>query len=475
MEIIRGFLIINGEKKFESNEELDIENPATEELIGKIPKVNPEDLQRSIEAAKKAFPEWSQKNPSKRCEILKKVAGKIKDRAKEIAEILTLEQGKPFNEALEEILTSANIIDYYAEESKRIKGVNYWINDNNIKSQVIYQPIGIIAAITPFNYPVSLTAFKVGPALAAGNTVIVKPSSKTPLSVNKFLECFLSSDLPGGALNFIVGNGSMLVKSPHIGKVSFTGSTNTGKEIAASCGNSIKRTTLELGGNCPLIVFADSDIKKAAIDCTYRAFRNMGQVCNSVNRVYIEEPVFNEFKKMFISETKKLVIGNGMENPDADLGPMVSGDEVKKVLEHIEDAKQKGANVEYGGKTPDGFKRGFFLEPTILSNVSHDMKVMKEETFGPVTPLMSFTNTDEVINLANDSSNGLVAYAYTGDYKRAILLAEKLQFGTVGINNVSGAEVGYPYGGWKESGIGVEVSEHALYEYQNLKHIRIKL
>jgi len=375
--------------------------------------------------------------------------------------------------------TAADNLEFYAEEIKRVKGINYWIDSKNIKSQVIYQPIGVIGAISPFNYPVTLTAFKVAPALAAGNSVIVKPSSLTPRSVIHFLNCIAEAGLPDGALNCITGPGDQIVKylieSQALGKISFTGSTETGREIMSSAGRYLTKVTLELGGNSPVLVFKDTDIEKAVNECIYRSFRNMGQVCNSINRIYVEKPILDDFVNSFIENSKKMVIGDGFKDPDVDLGPMVSQEGVQKTEAHIKDALDRGANLKYGGKRPGNLKKGFFFEPAVITDVDHQMKIMNEETFGPVAPIMGFEDLEEGIRMANKSPYGLVGYIYTRDLSKAIYVSEKLHFGTVSVNNVAGAEVGYPYGGWKSSGIGIEVSEHALYEYMNLKHIRIKL
>jgi len=232
---------------------------------------------------------------------------------------------------------------------------------------------------------------------------------------------------------------------------------------------------LELGGNSPVLIFRDTDIRKAVVECVYRSFRNMGQVCNSINRIYVEKPILDDFVNFFIKSSKNLVIDDGFKNPDADLGPMVSLEGVRKTEAHIKDALDKGACLKYGGKRPENLRKGFFFEPTVITGVDHQMKIMNEETFGPVAPIMGFEDLEEGIRLANSSPYGLVGYVYTRDLSKAIYVSEKLHFGTVSVNNVAGAEVGYPYGGWKDSGTGIEVSEHALYEYMNLKHIRIKL
>jgi len=479
MDVAKGFLIIDGKKIFDSKDMFRVVNPATEEVMGEVPVANSKDIDKTINAASDAFLNWSKKNPRVRSKILHKAADIVRGDVEKIARILTLEQGKPLKEAIGEVKVSADILDFYAEELKRVRGINYWMDSDNIKSQVIYQPIGVVAAITPFNYPVTLTAFKVAPALAAGNTVIVKPSSLTPISVIHYLNCIINAGLPDGVLNCLAGPGEQIsenfIESPSIKKISFTGSTEIGKKIMSQAGKYIKKITLELGGNSPVLIFKDADIDKAVNECVYRSFRNMGQVCNSINRIYVEKPIIDDFVNSFTDKCGSLVIDDGIKNPDADLGPIVSLDGVRKTEAHIKDALKKGAYLKCGGGKPEKFKKGFFFEPTVITNVSHQMVIMNKETFGPVAPIMSFECLDEAIKLANNSSYGLVSYVYTKDFLKAIYVSENLQFGTVSVNNVIGAEVGYPYGGWKDSGIGIEASEHALYEYLNLKHIRIKI
>ncbi len=297
----------------------------------------------------------------------------------------------------------------------------------------------------------------------------------------EFVQCFQEAGVPAGVVNLVIGPGvavgSELVENLLTRKVAFTGETGTGKEIMRRASSGVRNLSLELGGNCPLIVCEDGDLSSSVKGGVYRAFRNMGQVCNSINRIYVNEGIFEKFVDSFIKETKKLRIGNGLDEPDVDLGPMVSYEQRAHVIEHIDDAAGKGAKVEWGGKVPQGekFKNGFFFEPTVLTNVNHEMRVMREETFGPVAPIMAVSNGEEAVNLANDSRYGLVSYVYTKDLKKALWIAENLECGTVGINNVSGGEVPYPYGGWKESGLGLELSHYGVQEYLEVKHIRLDI
>lgn len=463
----------------ESKDTFEVKNPATGEVIAKVPKGGREDVRKALEAADKAFPEWAAMPSSQRASFMRKAAELIRERKEQIARVLTQEQGKPLNEARGEVTSAAEAIDYFAEEAHRMLGEIIPTSSAKRRSLVIKQPVGVVAAIGPWNYPVSLLSWKIGPALIAGCTVVVKPASLTPLSVIEFIGCFVDAKIPAGVINLVSGPGSTvgseLVENPLTQKVAFTGETSTGREIMRMASVGIKRISLELGGSCPLIVCEDADLLSAVKGGVYRAFRNMGQVCNSINRIYVQEKLFERFVKAFVEETRKLRIGNGLEEPDVDLGPMVSAEQRAHVMEHLADAKDKGAIIECGGKIPEGekFKKGFFFEPTVLTNVTHQMKVMQEETFGPIAPIMAVKDEQEAVKLANDTPYGLVSYVFTKDIKRAFWIAENLQCGTVGINNVSGGEVPYPYGGWKQSGLGLELSHYGVEEYLQVKHIRI--
>lgn len=479
MNEIMGCMIVNGKRVQQSKSSMNVINPATEEILATIPTADEKTTQNAIGAAHNAFSSWAKNDARGRAGFLHSAAGLLRDRVKVISEVLTSEHGKPLKEAVGEVKSAADAIDYYAEEAKRIRGTNYWQNNNTVKSQTFYQPIGVVGIIAPYNYPLVLTACKLGPALAAGNTVVVKAPSATPLSVELMLECFVDSGLKNGEVNCLNGEGNeigkWLVESPLLQKITFTGSTTTGKKIMSMAGKYVKKLTLELGGNSPILVFGDADVDKAAKDTVYRAFKNAGQVCNSINRVYVEKNIAQEFVHKVVADAIKMVIGNGIKDPDIDIGPMTTADGLSNVENHVKDALEKGAHLECGGKKPSKFSRGYFYEPTVLTNVNHEMKVMREETFGPVAPIMTFSGVEQGLNFANDTIYGLVAYLYTKDLAKALKVSEDLQYGTIGINNVSGGEIGYPYGGWKQSGIGIEFSEAALYEYLCIKHVRIKL
>lgn len=473
-------MLIDGEwVRAESNQTFKVINPATCETITHVPNGDKEDARKALEAAKKACPDWSGSLPIQRASLMRKASALVREREKEISRVLTQEQGKPLGEARGEVSSSAETIEYYAEEARRILGEVIPSDSAKIRSFVIKQPIGVVATISAWNYPVKLLSWKIAPALIAGCTIVAKPASYTPLSVIEFFRCFVDAGIPPGVVNLVTGSGTTvgreLVENPIVKKVAFTGETGTGKEIIRRSAQGLKKVSLELGGNCPFIVCDDADVEMAAKEGVYRAFRNMGQVCNSINRIYVHRKIADQFIEKFVERTRELHVANGLEEPDADLGPMISDEQRKHVKEHIQDALEKGAEILHGGKEPEGgkFSQGFFFQPTVLINVDHTMRIMKEETFGPVAPIMVVSDIDEAVKLANDTRYGLVSYVYTKDLKRATLIAESLECGTVGINDVSGGEISSPYGGWKESGLGLELSHYGLEEYLQVKQIRI--
>ncbi|MBE3582264.1 MAG: NAD-dependent succinate-semialdehyde dehydrogenase [Thermoanaerobacteraceae bacterium] len=475
------FMLINGKIIYEgsSPSRKEIINPATLEVIGSVSEAGDTEIQLALNAADRAYREWSRLTPARRGEMLHRAASEVRARVDSIARLLTMEQGKPLAEARGEVTSAAQALDYYAEEAQRIVGEVLPTNKDDTRSLVIRQPLGVVAAFVPWNYPVLLAAWKIAPALAAGNSVIVKPASNTPLATGEFVRIIDECLEPKGVINLVLGSGARigpaLISSPVVQKVTLTGSTETGKQIMGLAAPYLKKVSLELGGNCPIIVCRDADLEAAAQGTVYRSFRNMGQVCNAINRVYVDERVAEAFCARVVEKASRLTIGDGLLNPDADLGPMATAEGLEKTRAHLEDAVAKGAKVLYGGRRPENTGPGYFFMPTVLVNVNHQMRVMTEETFGPLAPIMTFSDLEQAVALANDSPYGLVAYVYTASLKTAFYLSEHLQFGTVGVNNVTGGEVAFPYGGWKESGMGVELSHHGLNEYLALKHIRLTL
>ncbi len=453
-----------------------VQNPATEEFFAEVPKASEMEVAAACQAAARAFRDWSRCLPATRATIVFRAADELENRVDSIAKLITQEQGKPLKEAKDEVRATIQALRFFACHADFSIGEWRAPNRSNTLNLVRYYPIGPVAVISPWNYPVLLTAWKVAPALIAGCTVVIKPSSKTPLAVTEFVRCLVEAGLPEGVVNLVHGGGkdvgAALVRHPGIAMIAFTGETETGKVLMQQAAQGMKRLILELGGQCPMLVAADADLEAAVEGGVYRAFRNMGQVCNSINRIYVEQNIYEDFVQLFVERTKRLTIGPGLEDPD--LGPMIDDAARKRVMSHIEDALAKGAQIMYGGRVPPGFTRGFFFEPTVLVNVRHDMIVMREETFGPVAPIMKVRSLEEAVHFANDTRYGLVAYLYTRDMDKAFDIADKLEYGTIGINNVIGGEVEHPYAGWKESGFGFELSEHALKEFLLIKHMRIR-
>jgi len=464
----------------DSGEYIEVINPATEEPFARVPVATKDEVTRALEAAQKAFPHWARLSPEQRAAYLRRASHILEERKEKIGQVLTREQGKPLKEAIGEIEKAVEMLRYYAEEGKRAYGKIIANTDPWDQSLVIKQPLGVVAALSPWNYPVELTGWKAAAALAAGCTIVAKPPSLTPLSPLQYWRCLFDAGIPAGVINAVTGSGETvgreLVASPISQKIAFTGSLEVGKEIQAQCKDSIKKVSLELGGQCPLIVSSNSDLLSAAKGATRRSFRNMGQICIAINRIYVQEDVYDSFLEAFRQETQKLTIGNGLENPSCDLGPMASLEGLEKSKRHIEDAVSGGARLIHGGKRPQGpeFERGYFFEPTILADTSHDMLVMTEETFGPVVGVMSFRKLDEAIGLANATPFGLAAYGYTNDLHEMNKLSRELEAGSVAINNVDAGIMNAPYGGWKQSGVGHEHGHEGLEEYLLLKHVRIR-
>ena len=453
-----------------------IYNPANQEAVAEVASGSRQDARLALQAAERAFPLWSAESSQKRGEILHEAAARVRERADEIARLLTFEQGKPLKFAKTEVLSSADVLDYYAEEGKRNYGE--WMTGPHSRSIVLRQPIGVAALITPWNYPVDLLAWKVAPCLAAGCTFVAKPPSQAPLAATEFVRAVSQAGLPAGAANVVHGPGeevgAELVESPISRKIAFTGETATGRSIMAAAAAHIKRVSLELGGQSPFIVCADADIKAAAASAAQRAFSNMGQICISVNRIYVADEVAESFTNELVARAERFKIGDGLD-PDVDLGPMFSRAQRDKTRDHVADALEKGAELLFGGREPEGqaYEKGYFFLPTVLGQAEHRMKVMREETFGPVAPLMRFKSLEQAISLANDSPYGLAAYVFTSDLKTAIRAAEGLEAGGIGVNVNNVVDLQAPFGGWKESGLGRELGRWGLEAFMETKHIRL--
>jgi len=464
----------------DSSEYIEVINPATEEPFARVPNASENAITRALEAAQRAFPQWSGLSPEHRGAYLWRASHILEERKERIGRLMTREQGKPVKEAVGEIEKAVEMLRYYAEEGKRAYGKIIANTEPQDQSLVIKQPVGVVAALSPWNYPVELTGWKAAAALAAGCTIVAKPPSLTPLSPLEYWRCLHDAEIPEGVINAVTGSGEtvgrQLVKNPISQKVAFTGSLEVGRDIQNQVKDTIKKVSLELGGQCPLIVSKNSDIPQAVKGAVRRSFRNMGQICIAINRIYVHKDIYDGFLTDFATETAKLVIGNSLEKDGCDLGPMASLEGLDKSKKHVEDALSKGARLVHGGKRPEGteFQKGFFYEPTILADTNHDMLVMTEETFGPVVGVMPYGATEEAIQFANSTPYGLAAYAYTNDLHEMYKISQELDAGSVAINNVDAGIMNAPYGGWKQSGIGYEHGHEGLEEYLHLKHIRIR-
>ena len=472
-------LLIDG-RWLDSSEHIEVENPATEELFARVPRATEAQLDAAVEAAHRAFPAWAQLSVEKRSELLFRAAALAEERAGDIAALMTREQGKPLAEARGEVVKGAEILRYYGEQGKRVYGRVIPGYDPTTTSYVVYQPVGVSVGISPWNYPIELVAWKLGAALAAGCTIVLKPPSETPLSPLHFVECLVEAGLPAGVVNVVFGAGSQagprLIRHPLVRKVAFTGSTEVGRQVLSLCAEGMKKVSLELGGHCPLIVSRKANLQEAVKGAVRRSFRNNGQICIAINRIYVDEAVYTQFLEAFVAGTSRLVLADGLEKPDADLGPMANRAGVEKSRRHVEDAVAKGARVACGGRKPEGaaYRKGHFFLPTILTGVNHDMLVMREETFGPVVGVMPYRTVAEAIQLANATPYGLASYVYTDDLLEADEFSAGLEAGNVAINNPDAGVINAPYGGYKDSGLGYEHGPEGLEQYLQAKHIRIR-
>ncbi|MEZ4827008.1 MAG: NAD-dependent succinate-semialdehyde dehydrogenase [Bacteroidia bacterium] len=454
-------------------------SPATEKPVGRIAQASAEDLNLAVAAASEAFSRWADISAWEREKIIRKATSYTRSQAEKIGGLMALEQGKPYAQSYSEIIASCDIIDYYAAEAIRLEGYTNPTEKTDLYSWVTWQPVGICGLITPWNYPVSLLSWKLGPALATGCTVVVKPTEVTPLSPLSFCMALTEGGIPPGVINVITGKGDMgsaLVSHPAVAKIAMTGSTATGKKIMQTAAFHLKKVSLELGGHCPAIVCADADPDNAAEVIAYKGFRNMGQSCSSVNRVYVHHSLHDVLVAKLKEKALSLSIGDGTYEAKCDLGPMTTRAALDKVEAHVKDAIEKGATLICGGQRPAGekYNQGFYYTPTLLTMVNKHMRVMNEETFGPVVPIDTFETLDEAIQKANDSEYGLCAYVFTRDFATTMKLSRKLDSGTVCVNNGAVNTAYGPYEGWKDSGVGVELSGKALFEYLKTKHIKIQ-
>jgi succinate-semialdehyde dehydrogenase / glutarate-semialdehyde dehydrogenase len=456
----------------DSGKTLPVTNPATGEVLGTVPNMGAAETRRAIEAANAAWPAWRAKTAKERSAVLRKWAELMMANQEDLAVIMTAEQGKPLTESRGEIAYAASFIEWFAEEARRVYGDTIPGHLPDKRIVVIKQPVGVCAAITPWNFPAAMITRKVGPALAAGCTMVSKPASATPFSALALAELAERAGVPKGVFSVVTGSakavGGEMTSNPLVRKLTFTGSTEIGKVLLEQCARTVKKTSMELGGNAPFIVFDDADLDAAADGAIASKYRNAGQTCVCANRILVQDKVYDAFAAKLAERVAKFKIGNGLE-PGVTIGPLIDEAAVKKVEEHVSDAVAKGAKVVTGGKRHS--LGGLFFEPTILANVNPSMKVTKEETFGPVAPLFRFKDEVEAIQMANDTEFGLAAYFYARDLARVWRVAEGIESGIVGINTglISTAEA--PFGGVKESGLGREGSKYGIEDYLEVKYL----
>ncbi|HZJ93949.1 MAG TPA: NAD-dependent succinate-semialdehyde dehydrogenase [Thiopseudomonas sp.] len=454
----------------DSAQTIAVTNPANSELLGSVPNMGAAETQRAIAAAHAALPDWRSKTAAQRGQIMRHWFELIMQYQDDLALLMTLEQGKPLAEARGEIAYAASFIEWFAEEGKRAYGDTIPSPSSSSRLMVIKQPIGVCAAITPWNFPAAMITRKAGAALAAGCTMVIKPASATPFSALALMVLAQRAGVPDGVLSVVTGSasaiGGELTSNPLVRKLSFTGSTDVGRTLLRQCAEDIKKVSLELGGNAPFIVFADADIEAAVNGAIAAKFRNAGQTCVCVNRFYIQDEVYDEFAERLTTAVQQLHLGDG-RSAGVTIGPLIDQAAVDKTQAHIADAVHLGATLKSGGQVTEGT----FIEPAVLTNVPHNALLAREETFGPVAALMRFSDEQEAIRLANDTEFGLAAYFYSRDIGRCFRVSEALEYGMVGVNTGLMSNEVAPFGGVKSSGLGREGSKYGLDEYLEMKYI----
>jgi succinate-semialdehyde dehydrogenase/glutarate-semialdehyde dehydrogenase len=462
----------------DSGRTLKVINPATEEVITEIAYGGRAETRRAIEAAARAMPAWMKLSPWDRAKVLKKTAELMRERADAIARTLTTEQGKPLAESKAEVLHSADTFEWFAEEGKRAYGQVIPHTAPGKRHVTLKHPVGVVGAISPWNFPVTLQARKIAPALAAGCTIVCKPASQTPLCLVQVFECLIEAGMPAGVANLVMGPaqeiGDEFLENQTVRKISFTGSTEVGKQLMRGAADQIKRLSLELGGHAPFIVFPDADPEVGAKIAVTGKFRNNGQVCIAPSRFYVHKDVEKKFTEAAVEFAKGLKLGNGLE-PGVEIGPMFEKRAMDNTLGLIDDAKKRGAKILTGGKRSDRFAKGYFFEPTVLTGLTPDVKMLTEEPFAPVMPVLDFGKIDDVIRAANNTRYGLAAYVFTNDLTVAWRMAEGLEAGIIGINDPVPATPQCPFGGMKESGLGRELGHEGLEAYLETKYVSFKL
>jgi succinate-semialdehyde dehydrogenase/glutarate-semialdehyde dehydrogenase len=456
---------------------IEVKNPATGKVVEEVQADTEEEIKQKIEKVSVGFTQWKRVNAHERSRLLKKWSESVLEEKDSIARMMTLESGKPLKESLGEVVYATNFIDWFAEEAKRIYGRSVPANTESKRILVTREPIGVVAAITPWNFPAAMMTRKAAPALAAGCTFIVKPASETPLTTIKLIELAHQAGIPEDVLQYVNGSGSkvgeIFTNHPLVKKITFTGSTPVGKQLMEQSADSVKHVSMELGGHAPVIVAKDADLDVAVSQTIATKFRNSGQTCISANRVLVAEEIADAFNEKLVNEVAKLKVGNGLED-GVQVGPLINQSGFEKVVSHLDDAVEKGAEVLLGREFDKDDEQGYyFIQPTVLKNVSEEMTIMQEETFGPVIPITIFKDVEEAVEIANNTPFGLAAYFFTNDYRVGTYLHEHLNFGVVGWNDGAPSAAHAPFGGMKESGIGREGGLEGIEPFLETKYLSI--
>lgn len=470
-------IYVNGSWQGQKLAKIEVTNPATGEKIGTVPNAGQRETKQAIAAAHDAFPKWSKRTAYERAAYLERLYTLMLEKEEEMAKLMTLEMGKPLAESRGEVHYAAGFLKWFAEEGKRVYGRTIPSHIESKRMLVTKQPVGVVGAITPWNFPAAMITRKLGPALAAGCTFIVKPPNETPLTAIMLLELCERAGIPKGVVNLVTGEaseiGGELLTNPHVSKITFTGSTEVGKLLLKQGADQVKNMSMELGGHAPIIVLDDADLDKAVSNVVLSKFRNGGQTCICGNRIYVQSGIHDEFVARFVAATSELKVGNGLED-STDIGPVISEQGYEKIDRHVQNAVNQGAKVALGG---NGAAQNdtYFYNPTILTDVTPGMLIMNEETFGPVAPIQKVANEEEAIKFANETHYGLAAYVYTENYSAGIRVAESLNYGIVGWNDGVPSAPQSPFGGMQQSGIGREGGSEGIEAYLETKYISVGL
>ncbi|CDQ18975.1 succinate-semialdehyde dehydrogenase / glutarate-semialdehyde dehydrogenase [Halobacillus karajensis] len=467
-------IVVDGEN-IQTEKTFPVYNPINQEWLASVPDAGEDEAKRAVEAAHRAFHNWKHTTADERSVFLQRWFQLIEDHTDELAEVMTREQGKPLKEARGEIGYANSYISWFAEEAKRIYGQTIPASKPDKRILIQKQPVGVVAAITPWNFPAAMITRKVAPAIAAGCTVLIKPAEQTPLTALRLVELAHEAGAPPGLINILTGDAETIsnvwMSDSRVTKLSFTGSTEVGKLLMKKSADTMKRISLELGGQAPFIVLPDADLDKAVAGAIASKFRNAGQTCICSNRFFVHESIVDTFTEKLKAAVEALKVGDGMD-PETDIGPLIDQGAYEKVIKHMEDAVDNGAEIVTGG-AGDPSEGSFFIQPTILKNVTDSMLCMNEETFGPLVPIASFSDESSAIERANDTPFGLAAYLFTENISKALTLSEKLDYGIVGLNDGSPSAAQAPFGGFKESGMGREGGPQGIEEYLETKYISL--